>query len=209
MINKIDSIIFDLDGTLWDSTAEVAQAWHLAAQKCGFVKRPVTQADVVSITGRAYSEIYDILFPELTPEQRLELMKVCAEEELNHLQKVGGTLYEGLEETLQYLQNKYKLFIVSNCQSGYIELFINHFNFSSYFTDMECFGSRNLPKAENIREIIRRNKLQRPVYIGDTQGDYTASKANNIPFVFCKYGFGKVEDYDHALEKVSDLQKIF
>ena len=37
----------------------------------------------------------------------------------------GGTLYPGLEDTLKELKKNYRLFIVSNCQSGYIEAFLH------------------------------------------------------------------------------------
>ena len=208
MLDKLDSIIFDLDGTLWDSTATVAKAWQGAIEQVDFVQGTVTQADVQSITGMPYDAIFLKLFPYLTTEQLSTLKSICSKDELLYMQTYGGTLYAGLEETLQYLQAKYKLFIVSNCQRGYIEAFLTRHNMQPYFIDHECYGSRELPKAENVKEIIRRNKLQAPVYIGDTGGDYEASYKNNIPFIFANYGFGFVPRPKISITSIIDLKVI-
>lgn len=208
MLNKVDSIIFDLDGTLWDSTATVAKAWQGAIAQVDYVKGTVTQADVQSITGMPYKAIFEKLFPYLKPAQLNELQTLCSKDELHYMQQYGGTLYDELEETLQYLQAKYRLFIVSNCQSGYIEAFLEHHNMQQYFDDHECYGSRDLPKAENIKEIIRRNKLQSPVYVGDTGGDFEASQKNNIPFIFASYGFGFVPKPAISIRHFTDLKEL-
>lgn len=208
MLDKIDSVIFDLDGTLWDSTATVARAWQGAIEQVDFIKGSVSQADVQSITGMPYNAIFQKLFPYLTPKQLGELQALCSKDELKYMQDFGGTLYPGLEETLQYLQAKYRLFIVSNCQRGYIEAFLGHHDLHRYFEDHECYGSRDLPKAENIKEIIRRNGLNSPVYVGDTGGDAEASQKNNIPFIFARYGFGFVPKPPISINQFTDLKAL-
>ena len=118
--NKFDSIIFDLDGTLWDSTANVALAWQNALNQVDYLNEDMTVERVRSITGMTYDAIFDKLFPTLSDEQRKEVQALCAVSELEILHKKGGELYPRLEETLQYLASKYKLYIVSNWQRGYI-----------------------------------------------------------------------------------------
>ena len=209
-MNKIDGIIFDLDGTLWDSCETVARAWQSAAGKLSYVQRTVTTEDVRSIAGLPYDVIYQKLFPNLREEQRNELRELCAKEELIQVNKNGGRLYEGLEDTLQYLkEKKYRLFIVSNCQSGYIEAFMDHHKLRHYFDDCECFGSAERPKAENISEIIRRNNLHSAVYIGDTQGDMEAAKKSGVPFIYARYGFGQLGQQEQMISRLTDLKEIF
>lgn len=205
---QADSIIFDLDGTLWDSTGTVAKAWQAAIKKVDFVTESITQAKVQSITGLQYDVIFQRLFPDLSEEKREELKKHCAAEELAYMRNYGGQLYEGLEETLRYLKEKYRLFIVSNCQSGYIEAFLAHHAVEHFFEDFACFGDAEKPKAENIRQIIFRNGLSTPVYVGDTQGDCDASAANGIPFVFASYGFGQVDKQDARIDRITDLREL-
>ena len=192
--NTFDSIIFDLDGTLWDSTQNVVYAWQAAINEVDFLDVEMTQEKVRSITGMAYNVIFDMLFPELDPLQRNEVMELCAKHEMAFLQKNGGILYPGLQDALTYLSKKYKLFIVSNCQNGYIELFLEFSQFGNYFMGHQCYGTKGNPKAENIKDIVNDYYLQAPVYIGDTLGDYNSATKAGVPFIFANYGFGEVNN---------------
>ena len=209
MNQTTDGIIFDLDGTLWDSTQAVADAWQASISKLDYIDRTVTQEDVRAITGMPYNAIYDKLFPNLNENQRQELMGLCAEEELRHLKAEGGILYEGLEETLTYLQQKHQLFIVSNCQVGYIDIFLEYHNMQRFFTDHGCFGDFHKPKGENIKDIIQRNDLKSAVYIGDTKGDYEASQLARVPFIYARYGFGEVAADVPFIDQLADLRTMF
>jgi phosphoglycolate phosphatase len=192
--NRFDSLIFDLDGTLWDSSGNVALAWQDAISKVDYVTEEMTQEKVRSITGLAYNVIFDTLFSYLNTEQRSELMGLCAISELEILHDKGGELYPTLNETLGFLASKYKLFIVSNCQSGYIEVFLKLSGMGHYFTGHQCYGTKGNPKAENIKDIVNDYNLTAPVYIGDTIGDYNSATKAGVPFIFANYGFGKVEE---------------
>jgi phosphoglycolate phosphatase len=207
--NKFDSIIFDLDGTLWDSTNNVALAWQQAIEQVDYVDEEMTQEKVRSITGLAYNVIFDRLFPHLDAEKRNELMSICAKEELEILHTKGGELYPTLDETLGYLSSKYKLFIVSNCQSGYIEVFLKLSGMGNYFMGHQCYGTKSNPKSENIKDIVNDYKLANPVYVGDTIGDYDAATKAGVPFIFANYGFGKVESGQIAtITTFSDLVEL-
>jgi phosphoglycolate phosphatase len=192
--NNFDSIIFDLDGTLWDSTANVALAWQKAVEQVDYIDEPITVERVRSITGMAYDAIFDKLFPTLTTTQRKEVQTLCSISELEILHTKGGELYPQLEETLKYLAKKYKLYIVSNCQSGYIEVFLDLNNMHPYFLAHQCFGTKGNPKADNIKDIVNDHQLKAPAYVGDTMGDYSAAKQAGVPFIFASYGFGVVPD---------------
>ncbi|MCQ6958885.1 HAD family hydrolase [Mucilaginibacter aquariorum] len=192
--DKFDSIIFDLDGTLWDSTDTVTEAWQAALAKATYMSHEVMTRDRVrSITGMTYDKIFETLFPFLSHEQREEVKYLCSVSELEILHKKGGTLYANLADTLTYLGKKYKLYIVSNCQSGYIELFLDLHNMHPHFLAHQCFGTKGNPKADNIRDIVTDHNLKNPVYIGDTTGDYESATKAGVPFIFASYGFGKVE----------------
>lgn len=207
---RFDSVIFDLDGTLWDSTANVAHAWQEAVKQVDFPVEPLTQEKVMSITGLPYDVIFERLFPDLTTDQRQQIMTACAGEELRLLKINGGTLYEGLEQTLIYLKQKYRLFIVSNCQSGYIETFFHVSGLDHYFEGHQCFGTKGQPKAENIKDVVADFNLQSPVYIGDTWGDHDAAKKAEVPYIFASYGFGDVTGGNQVatINELTDLISI-
>lgn len=159
--------------------------------------------------GLQIQDIGNRLFPYLDENVREKVLTECCELERVYLEERGGQIYENVEEVLQALSQKYKLFIVSNCQHDYIETFYQYHKLDKYFSDYENPGRTGLSKGENIKLIIERNNLSKSVYVGDTEGDLKASKYAGIPFVFAKYGFGQVSEYDLAIEKFDDLLKLF
>ncbi|MFB9842900.1 HAD family hydrolase [Mucilaginibacter ginsenosidivorans] len=208
--NKFDSIIFDLDGTLWDSTGNVALAWEKARLQVGYEEvDSITRERVRSITGMAYDVIFEVLLPDMDIERRNYFKSVCAQSEIDTLEEIGGDLYPGLEETIKYLADRYKLYIVSNCQSGYIETFLSHCPVSGHFLAHQCYGTKGQPKAENIKDIVNDHGLQAPVYIGDTNGDRDSAAKAGVPFIFASYGFGKVaEGMVATIDTFGDLKEL-
>ena len=207
--NKFDSIIFDLDGTLWDSTANVAIAWQAAKQQVDYIKDNITADTVKSITGMAYDAIFVKLFPYLDDATREEFKALCAKNEIDTLHSKGGKLYSELAETLTYLKTKYRLFIVSNCQSGYIEVFLGMDNMLSYFEGHQCYGTKGQPKYQNIQDIVADHKLKAPVYVGDTTGDRDSAQKAGVPFIYAAYGFGEVsEGFVAEIQQFSDLKQL-
>ena len=185
-------IIFDMDGTLWDSAEGVAKSWTRIVNREYDKSRVITVEDIHGVMGKTMDKIAEALFPELSEEPRLALLEKCCDDENAYLREHGGVLYPELEETLAELKKKYHLYIVSNCQSGYIEAFLEHYGFGHYFEDIECFGNNGLQKGENIRRLAERNALTKAVYVGDIQGDYDATMEAGLVFIHASYGFGTI-----------------
>lgn len=204
---KADSIIFDLDGTLWDSSRQVTDSWNVVLKQRG-INRTLTVDDLMGVMGMLMEDIMRTFFPKMQDEKRLELLKACCEYENEYVAKVGGNLFDGLEQTLDVLAKTHKLFIVSNCQAGYIEAFLEAHQLHQYFTDFENPGRTGLPKADNIRLIVERNGLKNPVYVGDTLGDCNSAKKAGVPFVFARYGFGEVDVYDNVIDSIKELPEL-
>lgn len=205
---NIDSIIFDLDGTLWDSTEGIAKSWTKVLEKKNYYKKEITVEELQSCIGKQLYDMGKILFPDLDEKTIETLIDDCCKSEEEYLLKHGGVLYGDLEENLRKLSSKYKLFIVSNCQDGYIECFLKAHNLEDYFVDFECPGRTGLSKGENIKLIIERNNLKSPVYVGDTQTDADSTRVANIPFVFARYGFGDVDEYEYVIDTFEELLEL-
>lgn len=211
---SFDSVIFDLDGTLWDETGVTAETWVEVMKRHPDIKSsiPLTADNVRKYMGLTNEELAGVFFPELPFDAAFSLMTESCELENKWLPERGGRLYDGVEAGLERLRKcGKKLFIVSNCQDGYIEAFLTAHRLESTFTDYLCSGKTGMPKSDNIREIILRSSLDSPVYVGDTISDSTAARKAELPFIYAKYGFGeqcgrgRTDDYDFAAHTFEDI----
>lgn len=202
-----DAILFDLDGTLWDSVDGICTAWNrgLADHGVDFV---LTRERLLGEMGKLLPDIAASLLPDMDAEARTAVLEDCCVVENAHLAEHGGVLYPELEATLAKLAERAPLAIVSNCQGGYIESFFAAHGLGKYFADYENPGRTGLPKADNIRLVVERNGWKNPIYVGDTQGDCSAAAAAGVPFVFASYGFGSAEGDFPRLERFADLPEL-
>lgn len=205
---KKKGIIFDVDGTLWDSASGVAKSWTRVVNQEYDKERVITTEEIHGVMGKTMDKIAEILFPELEEKARLELIHRCGQDENDYLREHGGILYPMLEETLQLLSKKYHLYIVSNCQSGYIEAFLGHYGFEHYFEDTECYGNNLFSKGKNIRLVVERNQLTDAIYVGDIQSDYDATMEAGITFVHAAYGFGTIAQETAKISCFAELPKV-
>lgn len=202
-------IIFDMDGTLWDSADNVAKSWNIAIEKSGLIKKELTTQDIQSVMGKTMDVIADILFAELDQEQRTRLLEDCCAMENDYLREHGGILYDGVKETFQKLKERgYHLSIVSNCQSGYIEAFLDYYKLWDAIEDKQCYGDNLRQKGENIRLVVERNHLDAAVYVGDIQGDYDASCQAGVDFIHASYGFGTIDAKVCAIKSFAELSDM-
>ena len=205
------NLIFDIDGTLWDSTGVVAKGWNKAAGESDILSvknMVITKEMLMKEFGKPMDVIADDLFGDIDPAKKADILKKCCVYEHEALvENTKDLAFEGMRETMRELSKNHRLFIVSNCQDGYIELVMEKNGLTDIIEDFECFGHTGLQKDENILLVIERNKLdpKDTVYIGDTYGDYTATKKAGLPFAFCTFGFGEVSEPDFVINKFTDL----
>lgn len=206
-------IIFDLDGTLWNTTSTIVPVWNKVLKSHKGIDKQITEKEMNSYMGKTLDEISLLVLPNLPLEKSRSILDECCVTESAHLEKVGGILYPDLEKTLIELTKYYSLYIVSNCQDGYLQAFLNYHKLNKYFDDFEMSGRTNKSKGENIRLIIERDKLDRAVYVGDTIMDKEAAEQAEVPFIFAEYGFGDVISPPYSVQQFSEItsiaQKIF
>lgn len=208
-MRKIDSIIFDLDGTLWSTIDSCVKSLAEVKNKYEEITQDITADKVMSCMGLSFDAIVERYYGYIDKEKATIYAKEAFNTNVENLLKNGGTLYPNLENIIKQLSKKYKLCIVSNCVEGYIESFLKTSNLEKYFCDYECNGKTKLSKGENIKLVMERNNIINAVYVGDTASDKDASDYAEIPFVYASYGFGEVKDYDYKINTINDLINIF
>ena len=208
-------IIFDMDGTVWDSSANVAKAWTEKVREAGYKDKTVTRKDIQSVMGKPMDVIADTLFPYTAKgPERDSLRYSCENYENEYLRQNGGILYEGVIETWARLKELgYHVYIVSNCQEGYIESFLGYYQIpygsaDDLVEDIECYGNNLLQKDENIRLIAERNHLTDACYVGDIQSDYDATVKAGFPFIHARYGFGTINAETPYIDSFEELIKV-
>ena len=196
----IDSLIFDIDGTLWDSREVVAKAWNESFERLlpEYDIETVTKERLTPLFGKTMDKICDALLPGVPDEKRRLITDDIYKTESEFIRREPGVLYTGVYDTVKALSEKYPLYIVSNCQKGYIDDLLDTTGLRPFFKAGLCYGDTGAQKNVTMRMLIEKEGLRSPVYIGDTQGDAEASRLAGVPFIWVSYGLGKAENGDFA-----------
>lgn len=206
---NFDGLIFDLDGTLWDCTENTTAAINRVYSARGLENR-VSQHFIRSISGKTWSEFNDVLLNGIPAEQQEEVDQQLRSADVIAAQSQAiEALYPGVVEGLAKLFQHYSLFLVSNCGVEYLQGFFLGTGLGKYFKDSECYGRTGRPKAENIAELVARQNLKSPCYIGDTSGDEQSAAQAGIAFFHAAYGFGQPLGQPPRFESFARLVEYF
>lgn len=204
-----ESLILDIDGTLWDSRALVAEGYNILLRQEGLSHLCVNAEQLKALFGKVKEEIADILFASIPVPQRYELMTRCMQSESDHMHQDPCRIgYPGVRETLEDLSKKYRLFIVSNSERGYPELCMEKLGLTPYIEGHLCYGDTGTTKGQTIRTLIKKHNIGSCAYVGDTQGDYEATLEAGVPFIWASYGFGNPEGCTAKISQFEDLLNL-
>jgi len=206
------AVLFDVDGTLWDSVPVIREVWNrvfAGNPLCG--GRQLTPEETYRLMGHTLPEIAEIVLPEVDKQKREQILEEAVEEELKALKEKSGVFYPGVRETFRELADEgYRIGVVSNCQDGYIQVMLAQCGLAELVLDFECSGVTGMTKDRNILLLLQRNGIRREdaVYVGDTAMDETASRRAGIRFVHASYGFGEAERPDAVIRELSELPGV-
>lgn len=202
-MSRPDALVFDLDGTLWDAAVPTTRGWNTALELLGARTR-VTVDGIRSVAGTPFVGCVEILVPELCPPAQATLHALDVHEKAA-ITETGGTLFVGVDQGLRRLTAVYPLYLVSNCQDWYLEVFFEKSGLGECFAGWDCNGLSGLGKADMLRNLADTRGLTDVIYVGDTQGDHDSARGAGVPFVFARYGFGSVSEPALAFDSFDEL----
>lgn len=207
-MQKPDSIIFDMDGTLWDAVDTYTESWNIVFRELG-IDKTIERDELAKMVGWEGRKVWNAIMPGYAVERQEEIYAKVNDVRKVLLPQKGGVLYDGVKEGLAQLASKYQLFIVSNCAKGIIRLFIDWAGIDEHIIDEVAYGINYMPKHHNIKLLVDKHQLKNPVYVGDTEGDGEQSRLAGLPFVFVSYGFGATDDHDVRFDSFREFTAYF
>jgi len=168
-----------------------------------------TYEDLKPLVGKSRPQIFEVLFNTLSEEELHKLDEAANEAMFAEIKAKGAQIYPKVYTTIEKLLGAdCTLGIVSNCQAGYIHLFLDQTGLHNSFVDQECWGATLRPKSENILSLMKRNNMTDAIYIGDTHTDQIAAAEAGIPFIYANYGFGEVEKLGKEDKEIASFSEI-
>lgn len=200
-------IIFDLDGTLWDTIDTTYQAtMNITSNRKDIPK--ISKKTVKTGMGLTLSENAKHYMPTIAKDKREEVLKEINKETIRLL-KLGKTkFYMGMKKTIQKLGENYDLGIVTNNNDDYAKIFLETSNLKEYFKDYMGAASHDITKGEAIQLMINRNHQKEGYYVGDTKKDLEAAKEANVIFIHAKYGVDKKLSTPYSIKSIIFLPSL-
>ncbi len=206
------SVTFDLDGTLLDTIADLAEACRLMLEEIGEPHR--TQAEVHSFVGKGMAVLVErCLTRERAPTA--ERLHQAIESFKKHYAAVNGQftqIYPGVLEGLQAWQaSGLKMGVVTNKPGMFTEALLERMGLAGYF-DVVVSGDTTANKKPHPEPILHACRLfgvrpDRNLHIGDSENDIHAAHAAGCLAFAVPYGYneGKPVDSADCDALVSDL----
>jgi phosphoglycolate phosphatase len=195
--HKPEALIFDLDGTLFQSETLIIPAYERAFERLRaeglFVGATPDHTIILTSLGMILKEIWSRVLPNSTEEARSRMDALFLEEQLVLLQQGKGKLYPGVKETLHSLSNAgYRLFIASNGLEIYVRTVAQQMGIEKYFEAMYSAGQyQTKSKVDLVKLLIHHHSIRSGWMIGDRHSDVEAGQANQLTVIGCAYaGFG-------------------
>lgn len=204
-------LVFDLDGTLIDSLADLADSANLMVQSFGGTRLAVT--DVAKMVGDGAAELVRraLAAAELSidPHDGLQrFLEIYDERLLTHTQP-----YRGIREALPVLAEQHVLAVLTNKPTTPSTRILEGLALRGFF-DQVIGGDgpyARKPSPDGLRALMGDTPATATALVGDSPVDEETARAVGCHFVYARYGFGSrrygdtLPDTPFILSRSTDL----
>jgi len=198
-------IIFDMDGTLVNSSLTIANAINYVRHNLGFeameqekILRMVNDHTLNPAKTFYHAEAFDSDHEKWFSEYYTK----------NHENEL--VLYEGIKEMLESLKEEgHALAVATNAYRGSTIESLTHLDVYGYFDAIACYDDveKGKPYPDMLHKILDEldHSNEKSIFIGDGPRDEMASKNADIPYIMVDWGF---TDHSDAVRTVNDLKEM-
>lgn len=188
---KIDTIIFDLDGTLLNSLNDLHACFNHAITSFGYPKR--TLNEIKSFVGNGIKKAIERALPNQIEDSDLnkivDYFRIYYKDHMLEYTKP----YDGIIPMLKELKQKgYKIAVVSNKYDDAVKNLVK--NYFGEYIDIavgEGYGIRRKPEIDGVIEAINElnSNLKKAIYVGDSEVDIKTAKNAGIHCISVTWGY--------------------
>jgi len=205
---QIKLIIFDLDGTLVDTSGDITNALNYALKPYGL--RDLTVEDTIKMVGEGITRLIEKLLENERIQMRDTVIKRFLDYYSEHLVDFS-TLYPHVRETLEKL-NDYKKAVISNKREYLSTRLLDKLDLLKYFDLVVGSDTTSERKPSAIPVIYVFTKLDvnpnESIIVGDSNYDIEAGKKAGLKTVAVTYGYRERQyliDADYIIDSMKDL----
>ena len=203
----VQSVVFDLDGTLWPPQSVVIPAYQKVFRHLD-IPYPVYEA-LLETLGHPFDVIWQKLMPDVSQETRAHANELMALAEAEMLGTINVEPFVGVRDTLHRLRLRgVSLYILSNCEHHYLERVPDCLGIGGYFQERYCADDFPGLSKSQILERILPGMPHPVVMVGDRFHDIDAGRHSGLDTIACLYGFGKPEELREATHKAQSFVEV-
>jgi phosphoglycolate phosphatase len=211
-------VVFDLDGTLVDSSRDLADAGN--ATLATYDRPPLPEAEVVAMVGDGARELVRRLLTaaslDVSLDEALERFLRCYDERLLATTRP----YDGVISTLEALKETTRFAVLTNKPEAASRRLLEGLELAHYFCDViggdSPYGRK--PDPRGLFALLGRYDVptEEALMVGDSMNDLLVAEAAAVPMCFARYGFGyqQVLEPDrmraaHTIDAPEELLELF